>query len=243
MKIILDPHIALLLETARGQVNCEFSGLGFVKYQKPDFYVYDASILHVGSEGYTEIKTANILGLLNRPDAQAMKLWFHAHPVGDGIPGPHNWSSTDHNTCRETPLGGIPELVKWAIAIVRTPRGWVGRFDSFGAQGRTIHAEVIPSLAQAITPGLQQLKISYAKEMIEKAKKLRSVIPYMDDPWAWWDDENALFTEDAIDECLWDPMDYERAVVLDYSDKAIKSRRAKTKEISWLRPPTDKERT
>jgi hypothetical protein len=149
MKIRFEPLVALKLETlvnaTRGQ---EFSGFGFVDLDKTNgtFIVYDIVLLDVGNVIYTEIPTKKILELMDRPDAPHMKLWFHRHPMGDGKPGPRNWSSTDEDTARRNPLGGVPELVQWALAIVRTPEGWVGRYDTFGPKGRTYHLEVEPDL-------------------------------------------------------------------------------------------------
>jgi hypothetical protein len=63
------------------------------------------------------------------------------------VPGPHCWSGTDENTIRYTPLGGIPELVKWSISIVRTPGGWVGRLDDH-INDETVHMPVHPELPE-----------------------------------------------------------------------------------------------
>ncbi len=89
--------------------------------------------------------------------------WFSSnrsrHPLGNGIPGHHNWSGTDENTARNEPLGSTPEWVKWSISIVRTPHGWVGRYDTYGAKGATVHIEVTPNFA----PGAdQELAAIYA---------------------------------------------------------------------------------
>jgi hypothetical protein len=111
------------------------SGFGFVKVVKQDgetiFEVYDTVLLDVGSSAFTEIPAERILPLLDRSDAPKMKLWWHVHPLGNNQPGAHNWSSTDNHTATTTPLGGVPELVKWSISMVRTPQTWVGRFDRY----------------------------------------------------------------------------------------------------------------
>jgi hypothetical protein len=36
--------------------------------------------------------------------------------------------------------------MQWAVAIVLTPGGWVGRIDTFGPKGSTIHCEVLPKV-------------------------------------------------------------------------------------------------
>ena len=68
-----------------------------------------------------------------------------AHPLGNGIPGPHNWSGTDEHTCTKEPLGGSPDLIGWSVALVRTPGGWVGRIDNHKTK-QTRHLEVFPKL-------------------------------------------------------------------------------------------------
>ena len=148
MKIVLEAPVALALETAVAQSHgLEFSGFGWVQVEQDALVVYDYLILHVGSHGFTSIPSRTMLELMVRPDAASMKLWVHRHPVGDGSPGPHNWSSTDNDTCLNTPLGGIPELVKWSAAIVRTPRGWVGRLDNH-IRKTTLHVPVLPDVGE-----------------------------------------------------------------------------------------------
>lgn len=68
------------------------------------------------------------------------------HPLGNGNPGPHNWSGTDEKTCTEEPLGSPAALTNWAAAIVITPKGWVGRIDSFKNGHKTLHLPVFPNL-------------------------------------------------------------------------------------------------
>jgi hypothetical protein len=65
--------------------------------------------------------------------------------MGNGEPGSHTWSSTDHDTCTLEPLGGVPEMVKWSAAVVITPKGWVGRVDNHITH-RTIHLPVLPEV-------------------------------------------------------------------------------------------------
>jgi hypothetical protein len=161
MRIRLEPDVALKLETitvqARGQ---EFSGFGFVNVDREhnEFVIYDIVLLDIGSEVFTEIPREKLLALMDHPDHAKLKCWLHRHPVGDGRPGPHNWSGTDNNTARNTPLGGIPELVGWSISIVRTPLGWVGRYDTYGAKGNTWHLEVTPNFGLAFAQELAAIQ-------------------------------------------------------------------------------------
>jgi hypothetical protein len=111
MKIILKPEVFARLEAARVAVGRhELSGFGFVHVIKQDdqtcFEVYDIVLLDVGSSVFTEIPAERILPLLDRPDAPHMKLWWHAHPLGNAQPGAHNWSSTDNHTATTTPWVG-----------------------------------------------------------------------------------------------------------------------------------------
>jgi hypothetical protein len=163
--IKLTPDVALKLETVTAQMRGkEFSGIGFVRFEKGDFEVYEVIVISVGSEVYTEIPSQKILQLMARSDAGNMKLWFHRHGLGNGIPGDHNWSGTDTRTAREEPLGcpvGMAHLVKWSVSIVRTPNGWVGRYDTYGENGKATHLRVTPSLAQTITPELDVLRQAY----------------------------------------------------------------------------------
>lgn len=150
IKIRLSYKVAADLEYIRGAVNnLEFSGFGFVERFGDIFVVYDFELLHVGSWGFTQIKPEKTLELLSRPDADKLKCWIHQHPVGNGVPGPNNWSGMDNKTIAETPLGGIPELVKWSISVVHTPRGWVGRMDNH-ITGKTIHVPVEPTISEGL---------------------------------------------------------------------------------------------
>ena len=121
----------------------EVSGFGFVQIEDSDFVIYDAEILAAGDGGFTIIPPARIMPLLMRDDAHKMKLWWHKHPVGNGKPGQHNWSGTDSHTARKEPLGGSPETAKWSVSMVKTPGGWVGRYDTYGPDGKTWHLPVV----------------------------------------------------------------------------------------------------
>lgn len=188
MKIRLNPDVFLKLEAAAVAVgNLEFSGFGFVNVKKENqetvFEVYDVALLDVGSVVFTEIPGERILPLLDRSDAGKMKLWFHRHPLGDSNPGPHNWSGTDEATATGMPLGGVPELVKWAIAIVRTPKTWIGRLDRFkDGKTQTLHLPVTYGADESFVNQALVLKQAYLAEMQElqiaqeKAQKERAVL-------------------------------------------------------------------
>ena len=120
----------------------EFSGVGFCRRETKEIIIYDFVLMDVGSSSYTEFSGAKMLPLLERSDAGNMKAWLHKHPVGDGIPGAHNWSSTDVRTAELEPFASPPELVHWSVSVVLTPRGWVGRLDNYDKQ-ITAHLEVV----------------------------------------------------------------------------------------------------
>jgi hypothetical protein len=165
MKIVLQPHVAMALETAVSQARGkEFSGFGWGTFtERGVFEVYDYVILNVGSETYTEISVEQQLALMDREDAGNMRLWMHRHPIGNGIPGPHNWSGTDNNTIMTSPLGGIPELIKWSASIVRTPKGWVGRFDRYVGREETVHCVVEPFVPETLFNTVDKLLDRYIR--------------------------------------------------------------------------------
>ena len=135
----------------------EFIGNLFAEREPDRIVVYDFVLLSVGSAVYSEIKPELMLPLSKRPDAHKMHGMCHMHPVGNGVPGEHNWSGTDREWILETPLGSLPQLVKWSFSIVLTPGGWVGRVDNY-LTGKTLHCPVvyfrpeIAAKAQALTP-------------------------------------------------------------------------------------------
>jgi hypothetical protein len=175
MRIFLDQNVFAQIEAARVAAgNLEFSGFGYVNVHNSDeetiFEVYEVVVLDVGSTGYTEIPAEKILPLLDRSDAGKMKLWFHRHPLGSDIPGPHNWSATDDRTAEEEPLGSIPELVKWSISIVRTPQTWVGRFDKY-KDGKvvTYHIPVEYGVDQSFIDNVTNLRKEYEARRVVTA--------------------------------------------------------------------------
>jgi hypothetical protein len=121
----------------------EFSGLGLIEREGEILHVVDVDLLGVGSSTFTEFSPERSRQL---PPDPRRKLWLHKHPVGDGNPGPHNWSGTDERTATQEPLGGIPQLVQWSVAIVLTPGGWVGRVDIHIPTLQTFHCPVEPRL-------------------------------------------------------------------------------------------------
>jgi len=145
MKIIVEAQVALDLERYVAQNPLEFSGFGFCRREGDDLVMYDFAYLAGGSYGWTQIEPEKILALTKREDAGNARIWVHRHPLGNGKPGPHNWSSTDENTIQTAPLGGMPELIGWSASMVRTPKGWVGRIDNHLTK-QTIHVEVVNEL-------------------------------------------------------------------------------------------------
>ena len=178
--IRLSQNVYTRLEAARSQTGpLEFSGLGFVTVQTVHhetlYAVYDVVLLNVGSPGFTEIQAEDILPLLDRNDASNMKLWVHRHPIGNSTPGPHNWSTTDNQTIEEEPLGGIPELVKWSLSIVRTPEAWVGRLDRYLPEGiQTTHIPVFVDVDPNWTRQVQNLRKQYEDHLLDRTIPKRS---------------------------------------------------------------------
>lgn len=134
-------HLETWVASAGGR---EVSGVGIMEADAAakTFTLKKVWLMAAGSGSYTEIPGAKMVELLKegvRPDQ--IKVWWHRHPVGNGVTGPHNWSGTDNNTIREEPFGINPTMVKWLLAIVRTPLGWVARYDNHETQ-TTIHMPV-----------------------------------------------------------------------------------------------------
>ena len=137
--IKLTPEVEIDLTSwaiATGSKEC--SGLGMIERNGNILTVTEVDLLGVGSFGYTEFPPER------RPD-KPYKLWWHKHPIGSGIPGPDNWSATDVHTATQEPLGAPPQLVQWSVAIVLTPKGWVGRVDFHVPALRTFHCAVEPN--------------------------------------------------------------------------------------------------
>jgi hypothetical protein len=162
IKIDLTDVIAEL-ETVHGYVRREFSGFGWGTWVQGAggynvFKIYRVEVLDVGTAVYTQIDPANIMHTLAYPDLKNMRVWFHAHPMGDARQlGPHNWSGMDDHTARFEPLGDTSGSAKWSISIVRTPTGWAGRYDGYGAHPETVHCEVFPNPLLDLSPALDGL--------------------------------------------------------------------------------------
>lgn len=148
MNIIIPDSLLLKLETwCTTAWSKEVSGLGTIEIKDGDVHVTGVYALDMGSEGLTDIPPERIVALLGTGVNPAqLKLWWHRHPIGNGIPGQHNWSQTDEDTIQQAPLGSSPELVKWSVSIVRTPFGWVGRVDHY-AKAQTQHMDVTQPLS------------------------------------------------------------------------------------------------
>lgn len=190
MKIIVEEHVALDLERAVAATRNEFSGYGFCRKRGNDLVMYDAEILAGGTYGYTEIPVEETMRISKRPDAENMKIWLHRHPVGNGVPGPHNWSGTDNRTILEEPLGGIPELIGWSASIVRTPKGWVGRIDNHHT-GFTVHvpveSELLSLIGTAVTVAFEEgVRSVWWDDLDEELDTLFQ----MDADEGWWEDED-----------------------------------------------------
>jgi hypothetical protein len=208
MKITLTPEVAMALETMVSQSGrLEFSGFGWARIEGDALVMYDYVVLNVGSEAYTEIPAAELMKLLGREDAANMKVWLHRHPIGIGVPGPENWSGMDNNTIETNPLGGIPELVKWSAAIVRTPRGWVGRVDRHVPEHSVVHVPVEPSVPLEVFETIDCLKWERIKHLeqaaIERTGKnghaKRADALEIDDE--WYDDEDEYdWLQEMLDE-------------------------------------------
>jgi hypothetical protein len=180
MRIVLPMKVFAQLEAARVAAgNLEFSGFGFVNVhntaEETIFEVYEIVVLDVGSPGYTEIPAEKILPLMDRSDAGKMKLWLHRHPLGNSIPGPHNWSGTDNHTAEKEPLGSIPELVQWSISMVRTPEAWVGRFDRYkNGTVTTYHIPVAYGVDQDFIEAVVELRQVYEEKRKAVAASVQS---------------------------------------------------------------------
>jgi len=175
MKIIIAEKPYAILETIGGQTRGgEFSGFGFCKQEGEDLLMYDFVPLAWGDPAYTEIPTKKVYELSQREDASDMKVWVHKHPVGNGVPGPQNWSGTDNTTIETNPMGTLPSLIPWCASIVRTPSGWVGRVDTYGEgeKRQTHHLEVeTPVDEEEVFDTCVTLKEEWTKRAAEERAK------------------------------------------------------------------------
>jgi hypothetical protein len=103
------------------------------------------------------------------------------HSLGNGIPGPQNWSARDELTIQTEPLGAPPEAVNWSVSIVLTPGGFVGRIDNY-VKGITQHLEVEPNTArffeeiEQLSPGSsrQSWQAQYSGTPTRKSRSSRN---------------------------------------------------------------------
>jgi len=182
----------------------EFSGVGFCKWSDDNktLIVYDVVVLDVGTYGWTEIRPEDLRWALDHPDRKNMKLWFHRHPVGRGEPGPQSWSGTDHNTCRNEPLGAaFPPTKGWTASIVLTPTGWSGRIDEYGKDKGTTYVDVVPNFVADNIEALESLDARAVKrysriQVSEIGSGQRTALPND-------------FVDEEFDYFLWDDVDEE----------------------------------
>jgi len=128
MKIIFEPQTEVILTawvmaTRTRDFSHEFSGLADVVRSNGNFLVSAPHVMDVGSVGYTEFDPDKIIQL-PASETGSRRCWFHKHPIT-------GWSGTDMFTMTHTPCGGIPEIMQWALAIVHTPMGWIGKLSFF----------------------------------------------------------------------------------------------------------------
>lgn len=91
-------------------------------------------------------------------------------------PMPSGWSGTDERAIRDTPMGSIPQLVKWQVSLVHTTiDAWIARFDQFDGD---IHW----AIPVAINGDFEQYeKACYAQ--VREALKPPSKTRYYDPVW------------------------------------------------------------
>jgi hypothetical protein len=161
MKIILENETAIILRAWTKATENEFSGVADVVRKDGDLLVSNAHILDLGSYGYTDFTPAMQLAL---PASQNRRCWFHRHPITC-------WSGTDIHTMTVTPMGTLPELINWAVAIVWTPAGWLGRLDMFIGPHRHFDLEVVEAWPQET---IEAYADSYCKtsRLVKRAKVL-----------------------------------------------------------------------
>lgn len=133
MKIYLDIDTEILLRSFQVSTSLEFSGLADVFRKDGELFVTNPFVLDVGSFGFTDFTPEMIRKLL---PSTHRRCWFHRHPISC-------WSGTDLNTMTTTPCGSIPQMIQWAVAIVWTPKGWLGRLDTFVPTHRHFDLEVV----------------------------------------------------------------------------------------------------
>jgi hypothetical protein len=195
--IRFDPQVQIRLMTIFHAYRKEFSGFAFMRQEGNEIVIYDFVLLDVGSEVYTEIPVQKTLKLMERSDAGQMKVWLHCHPMGNGVPGPQNWSGTDVQSIMEVPLGGVPEMVKWSVSVVLTPHGWVGRIDNY-IKHTTSHLPVLQPIE--LYEEVEELKKEYFARMAKRPLSQAGL-----SGWTWEDEAGV---EEENEEEVFDPAEY-----------------------------------
>jgi len=173
-------HLETWISSAGGR---EVSGVAtmLANPEKKTFTMLRCWLMAAGSVAYTEIPAERMQHLIKegvRPDQ--IKVWWHRHPVGDGIPGGQNWSGRDNQTIREEPFGIDPAMVGWLISIVRTPRGWVARYDNHIRKQTThmsVTTKISPEQHQAAAKLIDRHAQAEAKVTQSKAATSNRVYP------------------------------------------------------------------
>jgi hypothetical protein len=136
--IILERDTQILLTAwSIASAGHEFSGLADVRRDNEDLVVSNAHVGDVGSWGMTDLMPDWIRSL---PTSENRRVWFHRHPI-------YGWSGTDLAAINMNPCGAIPEILKWGVSIVLTPRGWIGRVDFYGERRSSHDLPVVPNYA------------------------------------------------------------------------------------------------
>lgn len=153
-------------------------------------------------------QVAEVAEMTTRPQGFASNRM--KHPLGSGVPGKHNWSGTDENTCRNEPLGGLPELVQWSASMVKTPHGWVGRIDNY-AKKKTIHVPVVLKGIDDVLASINQIRAEKAEIQAKAALTKKSFTPAATTKPNWRYTQSPLY-EDFEDEGeLFEPVNANRA--------------------------------
>jgi hypothetical protein len=157
LAISIPQDTLLILETMCATAQAwELAGFATVDYRKPLFVVRYAFLLSAGDP--QNPSSDSIASIASHVGGEAnLRVWWHRHSIGDGRPGPHNWSASDEEFIARPP---IPSLNQWLISVVRTPLGWVGRLDDYRSKV-TIHMPVI----QLMEPKLHRLVYTTAWQL------------------------------------------------------------------------------
>jgi hypothetical protein len=85
----------------------------------------------------------------------------------------------------------MQDSVKWSLAVVRTPNGWVGRYDTYGPNGKTVHIPVVPAAAQYADELIFTVQEEKRQANLQKVRQLTPFVKW-DDQGAWegWQEED-----------------------------------------------------